>query len=660
MNVSLRKPFPALLFFCFCLVFLFSAQIVSAQQDIVWRPVSPAELQLKTPQVEPDADAEAIFWEVRLDDKKSGKLSYNHYVRVKIFTERGRERFSKFDIPFVKGKKVEDVAARVIKPDGSIVALDPKDIFEREIVNARKIKIKAISFAVPGIEPGVIVEYQYREVIKNDSASGERLIFQRDIPIQKVSYYVRPFEGTNLKYSYYNMSELRFGEDPSSKGFYVGTMTNVPAYKEEPYMPPDDEVRRWVYLKYENIGTLLTWNFLSTGYGELLKGATKSNKELKAKAAELTAGATTDEEKLRRIYDFTQKQIRNINFDPSFTDEQRENLKIKDADDVLKRGMAPSMWIDLLFAALAKAAGYEVNILISGDRSENFFSPQKYESPRFVHPAAIAVGVGNGWQYFNPGTPYLPFGKLVWYEEGVQGMLVSERGFVWKTTPFSDHKESSAKRSGKFKLLADGTLEGTVRLEYQGHQAINRRRSDFDDSAAKREENIKNEFKERMSAAEVSAVTIENFNDSSKPLTYILNVRVPNYAQKTGKRLFLQPGFFEYGAKPVFSSATRTNSIYFPYSWSEQDSVEIEMPKDFELENADSPGITADSKKIGSLNITMSVEKEKNLLKYDRQFHFGADGNILFPTTAYKPLKGLFDAFHKADSHTLTLKQKGN
>src|SRR5215212_4007671 len=106
-----------------------SAQTARAQQVNEWRPVTPAELEMKTPQVEPDAEAEEIFWEVQLDDKKKKKLSYNHYVRVKIFTERGREKFSKFDIPFYKGRKVEEVAARVIKPDGTISELQPSDIF---------------------------------------------------------------------------------------------------------------------------------------------------------------------------------------------------------------------------------------------------------------------------------------------------------------------------------------------------------------------------------------------------------------------------------------------------------------------------------------------------------------------------------------------------
>lgn len=637
------------------LLLVFSSAVFAQTQ---WLPVSPGELQMKTPQVEPDADAEAIFWNVSLDDKKSSKLSYKHYVRVKIFTERGRERFSKFDIPFTKGKKVENVAARVIKPDGSIVELQPSDIFERDIITIRKTKIKAKSFAVPAIEPGVIVEYQYDEIIKGDSVSGERLVFQRDIPMQKVTYHIRPFAGTNLRFNFYNMPETPFVEDRNRKGFYYATLTNIPSFKEEPYMPPDDEVKRWVYLRYESIGTLFQWNFLSTGYSEFLKKVSKPNKEIKLKVAELTAGATSDEERLRRLYDFTQKQIKNLSFDRSLTEEQRENVKIKDADDVLRNRMGNSAYIDLLFASLARAADFEINIVLSGDRSDNFFNPDKYPFSNFIRPACIAVKVGNDWKYFNPGAPYLPFGKLVWYEEETRAMLVGNGGFVWRTTPLSDHTQSPAKRTGKFKLSDDGTLDGFVKIEFDGHQAINRRRESYLDSPNKREEEFKEEIKRRISTAEISDLSVENFDDISKPLTYSFKIRVPNYAQKTGKRLFFQPGFFEYGSNPVFSAATRNHAIYFPYPWSEQDEIEIEMPKDFELENAENPGEIADPSKIGVLDIKIGVAKDSNILKYNRKFYFGGNNKILFPVEVYNPLKNLFDAFHKSDTHPLTLRQK--
>jgi hypothetical protein len=669
-----RSALLLLLMYLVCL----SAESAEAQ-TAEWRPVSPAELEMKTPQVEPDADAEAIFWEVRLDDKKSNKLSYNHYVRVKIFTERGREKFSKFDIPFYKGRKVEDVAARVIKPDGTTIDVRPADIFEREIIKAGKIKIRAKSFAVAGIEPGVIVEYRYVEVVKNDSLNNERLIFQRDIPMQRATYYVRPYQGTILSFDFRNMQAVRFVE--SSDGFFVGTAANVPALKEEAYMPPEDEVRRWARLYYNGYNSF-SWNTLSYQVTQTFNKIIKPTKELNQKAAELTAGATTDEEKLRRIYDFTQRRIKNVNFDSSYTEEQLESIKIKDADDVLKRGVANSVFVNWLFGALAKAAGFEVNVVLAADRSEHFFNPNDNISPGYLHPAGIAVRMkdqekpqqikpvtggahassgrstaGQTWKFFDPGTLYLPFGRMVWNEEDVYALLVGESSSQWRKIPLSGVGLSPARRAGKFKLAEDGTLEGSVSLEYEGHQAISRRRAEFKDSPAKREENLKEEIKKRISAAEISDVTIENFDNPALPLTYNFKIRVPNYAQKTGKRLFFQPGFFEYGTTPVFSSATRTHSVYFQYPWSEQDNLEFELPKDFSLDNAEAPADVADSQQIGSLKINIGIDKVNGKIIYKRSFYFGNSGLLLFPVSKYEPLKSLFDSFHKADTHTITLKQ---
>jgi hypothetical protein len=235
-------------------------------------------------------------------------------------------------------------------------------------------------------------------------------------------------------------------------------------------------------------------------------------------------------------------------------------------------------------------------------------------------------------------------------------MLIYNNGHSWVKTPLADYNKSLSKRSGRFKLSEDGTLEGDVQIEYTGNSAISRRENGFPDSVTRREEEFKAEIKQRISAAEILALSIENFEDSSKPLIYSFKIRVRTYAQNTGNQLFFQPGFFEYGANPVFSSATRTHNIYFPYPWSEQDEIEIEMPKGFRLDNADSPGAVADPSKIGLLNISISVVNA-NMLNYNRKFHFGGGGKILFPVSVYEPMKNLFDMFHKADTHTITLKQ---
>src|SRR5437879_4599840 len=95
------------LLICFVFATLFCG--VARAQDKDWRPISPEELSSKKASVDPDADAEAIFWEVRINDSDASDLSLKHYVRVKIYTERGREKYSKFDVPFTQGLKIKDL-----------------------------------------------------------------------------------------------------------------------------------------------------------------------------------------------------------------------------------------------------------------------------------------------------------------------------------------------------------------------------------------------------------------------------------------------------------------------------------------------------------------------------------------------------------------------
>lgn len=636
--------------------FLFIAES-PARDPIEWKPVTKAELEMSAPVVDPEADAEAIFWDVTLDDKKSGRMTLSHYVRVKIFTERGRERFSKFDIPFSKRFKVENVAARVIRPDGSIVNLNPGDIFEREIVRAGKLRISAKSFAVPGIEPGVIVEYQYDEIRKGDSANGERLWFQRDIPLQKVSYFVRPFKNRPLRTVSYNMSgDTRFVADGERKGFFGLTRSNIPALKDEPYMPPDDEVRRWVYLKYDSFGSTFQWSFLSIGMGRAFQELTKPNKQIESKAKELVEGATNDEEKLRRLYEFAQSEIRNTTFDTSITDEQRERFKIKDADDVLRQRAGSPLLIDVLFASFARSLGFRTNVVFSGDRSEQFFNPDRYVDIDFVHPCCVAVNVGGKWRYFNPGSPYLPFGRLVWFEENTSAMLIGENGHVWAIPPITLAADSYARRKGVFSIRENGDLEGTVRIEYGGQQAVINRMDSWSKSESKLEEDFKSSFTENMAAAEISELAIDNLREPSKPLVYSFRLRVPDYAQKTGKRLFVQPAVFEYGSSPVFSSSTRDYDIYFPYPWSEEDEIELTYPEGFEPEDAASPGNVADKGGVSGLNISVSTDEERRRIYYKRDFRFG-DGSIYFKVSSYPGLKTLFDLFHQKDHKSITLRR---
>ena len=647
-----------------CLLAVSAAPALAVSDD--WKPIDPAHLALKSATVEKEADAEAIFWEVRIDDNPDGDLIFNHYIRVKVFTDRGRESQSKVDL--IYGKifrneiKVNDIAARTIKPDGSIVELNKKDIFDRTVVKTSGLKYKARSFAMPAVEPGCIIEYRWREVWVSTNADNVRLQFQRDIPVQRVRYLIKP-------YSYEGMTfrSLTFHGKPTpwvkeKDGFYSTTMTDVPAIYDESRMPPENEVKTWMLIYYQRasddkMSADKYWTDYAKSFYDVTKSLIKPNDEIKKLAPTLVADAKSDDEKLERLFEFCRTRIKNASNDASgLTPDERARLKDnKNPSDTLKRGVGTSVDIDWLFAALANASGFDARIVLSPDRGDQFFDKSVANS-YFVYPLNIAVNVGGTWKFFNPGYSYIPFGMLRWQEEGQPALITDPKQPVWVDTPMSKADKSLVKRTAKLKLSDDGTLEGDVRLEYTGHFAIERKHDMDDESENEREESLREEVKEQMSAAEISGIKMENVTDHVKPLIYTFHVRIPNYAQRTGKRLFIQPAFFQHGRGPLFGTTARKYPIYFHYPWSEQDQVDIELPKGYALDNADAPAPFG-SGAISKYEVSIMASTDGSLLLYKRKFFFGGDGSIVFPVESYGPLKNYFDVMHKQDNHSIALKQ---
>ncbi len=618
-----------------------------------WLPIDAATLSLKTPVVEKDADAEAIFWEVRVNDENYETV-LSHYIRIKVFTERGKESQSTVEIPFARGR-VKDISGRTIKPDGSIVELKKDAIFERTIVKAGDVKIKVKSFVMPSVEPGCIIEYRWREVRR--TGIYMRFYLQREIPVQMVKYYIKPLQSYT-----YGMRSLTFngrnaGLEKDKGGYYSATMTNVPAFHEEPRMPPEDQVRSWILIFYTEDSHNEPdkyWNSLGKEMYSKAKDSMKVNDEVRKAAAEIIGDATTPDQKLERLYDYCRLKIKNTDDDASgLTDDDRSKLKEnKNPSDTIKRGMGTGSDIDMLFAALASAAGFDSRMALIGDRSDLFFTPTMADS-YFLGGYNIAVKVGEKWRFFDPASTYVPFGMLRWAEEGMQALVTDSKNPVFIETPLSPADKSLEKRTAKLRLDADGTLEGDVRIEYTGHLGAAKKEYNDDDSPEQREQTLLDMVKERMSTAELTDIHIENITDPVKPFVYSYHVRVPGYAQRTGKRLFIQPAFFQKGVGALFQTSVRKYPIYFHHPWSEEDSVEIELPEGFLPDNPEAPG-SLNVENLGKYEVTIGLSKDKRVMVYSRKADFSG---MLYQPDIYPQLKQIFDVIHENDNHTITFKQ---
>jgi hypothetical protein len=335
------------------------------------------------------------------------------------------------------------------------------------------------------------------------------------------------------------------------------------------------------------------------------------------------------------------------------SDEERKKLKEnRSSADTLAHGYGNARDIDLLFAALALAAGFDARVINLPDRSDIFFDPS-FADDYFLNSYSIAVKVGEQWKAIDASSRYVPYGMLHWQHEGVKGLLGDPKEMAFVTTAMTPAAKSLVHRSGKFRLSEDGTLEGAIRLEYTGHPAIREKEELDEKSEAEREEALRNLIKKRLGEVEVTDIKLENLTDPFKPVVYSYKLKIPGYAERTGKRLFIQPAFFQKGIAPLFSTSTRQHDIYFNYPWQEEDMINIELPEGYGLDNAESPASFALGQ-IGDYKVRLAITKDAKTLIYERRFKFEG---MLFPKTSYGDLKRAFDMIHQQDNHAVTLKQ---
>jgi hypothetical protein len=628
-----------------------------------WPPIDPSQLALKTPRVDPDAGAEAIFWRVKVEDELDsgyGKAVRRHALRIKIFNERGKDAQGHVDLVAEDDKtSIWDVAARTIKPDGSILELKGSEVYDRVLVRKGGRKVKAKSFALPGVEVGGIVEYRWNESRTEQLSHYVRLPLQRDIPVWEVRYSIKPLSipDFGMRFQAFNARLEPPVQEP--RGFYTIHRENVPAFRPEPDMPPEDQLRSWILLYYTDDSETnpeAFWKQYGKRVHAEIASDLKPSDDVAAAARQIVGDATTREDKVARLLRFCQTEILDEH-DPALTAQARDEMgkrKSHSPRETLRRRLGTRWEVNLLFAALANAAGLEARIALAADGGQIFFDP-RFLDPYFLTDSLVALRESDGWRVVDASSRYRAPGTLRWQNEGLSVLVADGKAPALIAAPQSKAEQSTTRRTGKLRLGQDGTLEGEVEIEYAGHSGAERKEDYAAASPEGRVEAVREETTARMKAAEVSEVAVENADGSDKPLLVRYHLRVPGYAQRTGKRLFLQPAVFQYGSEERYPTQERRHPLYFHYPWSEEDRVSIELPAGFELDHPDVPR-AVDGGRVASCAVTLKINHTTRTLTYERKFSFGGDGAILMAPADYPRVKQFFDVVHIVGAHTLTLK----
>lgn len=665
MAVPAPRSSPAKFLTALCLIVAWCLTVSAASAAYKWPAVDKAELVETKPKIDPEAGAEILFRDVELDHNDVDASADTYYVRVKIYDQRGVEAFSKIELPYDEDTRVKNIAARTIKPDGRVVELNSKEVFDTvALKSGRNVRLKVKSFAPPALEPGVIVEYTYTE-IKDGPGVFMPMLFQAEHPIRRARYRVRLLNLANNPFaSQLSVRFLNFNcpqQEPvaDKSGYYNFEMTDLPAAKEEPFQPPaiNTMSARVIYYAFQDSSKTPAefWSKHSRKLHDELRDEAKPTKAVKAALATIVAAQDSDEEKLRKIFTYCRTKIVNRSSDAAgLTHKQREKLKTnRSVDDVLKNGIGSSKDINQLFASLALAAGFEVQWADCNDRTELYFHESLVE-PAFVFPQrAVAVRLGEKWRHCDPGSTYLPYGFLNWRNTDTAILVGSRDG---KTTPVMktgpSAPESMHLRKAILALDEEGTLEGDITEDFTGYCDVKLKRMLDGMSEQEREDYVRKQLQEHQKLAELTNIKIENATAPLEPLKISYRLRIPQYADRTGTRLFVQPACFQKGAPALFEAAKRRTNILFPFCYSTRDDISIKLPAHCTIEEGSAPG-NLQMGALGDYSTELRVYRKTNTLSYIRNFSLKS---TLFPQPSYPAIKKAFEIIRTRDAHTLTLR----
>lgn len=651
-------------------LFLCVTQVLLAQLAVetAWLPLTDAEREQKAPKIDKTAGAEALFWRVHVWDEVMSSDWQRHrvtYARVKVFNEEGKKKVSSIEIPYGNNISVTSIEARTIQPNGAIVPLKKEDIHDREVIRLGGFRRKVKSFAMPAVEPGAIIEYRIREVHFKQNIRYLRAQMQQEYPIQKITYFVKPLsrDYIDLGMRVWPFNCKNSPLEQGMNGFTATSVENLPAFQEESYMIGEANVRAWIlflYMESDRRDPKKYWEKRGKEIYTNLRQSLKVNDEIKQAAAKAVEGATTEQQKVLALISYVRTNLRGF-FDASVSDSERAKVikslpkdRARTSAEIFKTGLGTSDELNTLFAAMAQAVGLEARPALVGDRDGIIFDPS-YADSFFLNNIDMAVKIDGKWRLFDATTHTLPSNMISWREEGTQALVSDPKAPTFIPTPFSPPGDSVSMHRANFQLSEDGALEGDVQMYYTGHAAADRRESKIGDAPDKQQEEVKELLTRPFPSAEVTAIKLENVDNSNQVLTYSMHVRIPGYAQRTGKRLLFSPMFFQQGDSPRFSASQRKYPIAFRYAWREDDEIRYKLPAGFKIDNGENPG-SLNFGPPGAYELKMGLTADGTFV-VNRVLEFGRGGAIMFDSKAYPSLKSVFDEFHRRDGTIISLKQ---
>ena len=492
-------------------------------------------------------------------------------AQIKVLADAGVQKLAVLNFTYASANEtVEFDYVRVRKPDGSVVST-PEYNFQDMPADVTRTApmysdIHEKHVAVKGLGVGDTLEYRLR---------------YRTTKPEVPNHFWLDYSFNNSAMIQDETVEISF---PASKTVKVFSPGYTPTVTEE----AGRKIYRWQHTNLRTsdakddsdeadeiapsieLSTFGSWEEIGTWYAALQKDEVQPTAEVKAKAAELTKGLTSDEEKIRAIYNFVSLQVHYVGLNFGIG-----RLQPHAAQDVLENQYGDCKDKHTLLAALLNASGYEAwPVLINASRKLRRDVPSVAQ---FNHVITV-VPIGNKRIWLDTTPEVAPFGLLMPALRDKDALVIAngkapELARTPADPPFPEEQVFEA--SGK--LSKDDVFTGHMDSHFRGDSEVILRSAYRSVPEAKWKDLAQRISAMMGFAGEVSNVVISSPTDTSQPFHVAYDYVRKEYGDWDNRQI--TPPLPPVGIEALaFDTTSRKN----PYKFHERAEIEysakIELP----------------------------------------------------------------------------------
>jgi hypothetical protein len=467
--------------------------------------------------------------------------------------------------------------------------------------------------------------------------------------VEKSVYSISAPSGYSLRYRMLNSSLQPVISEKGNVKTYSWEFKNMVAYDETPVsnilncaphlMIGLSDVEMGVYK-----GNMSTWTDYAKFYGSLQKGRDILPEETKQKVHALTDGLTDKAAKVDVLYRYLQQNSHYVGIQLGIGGWQTY-----DAAYVSKNKYGDCKALSNFMVSLLKEAGVKANVVVIRGGEERVDFVTDFTHDPFNH-VICCVPLEKDTIWLECTDQFLPPGYLSDFTSNRYGLLIEEDGGKLVHTPSYLLPDNIRIRKIAAGLDLDGNLNLDSRTLYKA--------ACQDDIESMIRHNSKEEqlkiLKSRYNLPTYDVLSFEYQEDDSKRLPVInesIKISVKDYAQVTGKRIFINPNILSRSGTKLIEDKSRRLDVELKEEYHYIDSIQISIPPGYEMESK-STDFTLKSK-YGSYMNRMIVAGDKIMYYRNMEQYSGR-----FPAKEYAEVVKFYDEMYDADHTKIVLVKK--